>query len=163
MLLFILSHQTDEINYQKCLLEASNSTYTQWLVQTTLKSGDDSAHTVLQLLITLRNLFSNMRELMRRMGGEAGVEIEPPAQTILADKTEALEGVLSSGVPGAGGNDAIFAIVLSCDARSLVEDMWSEYGTGTALQGVVTTIVCPLMLSAERGLEGGVRLENMEW
>ena len=151
------------------MLEASDSTYTQWLVQTTLKSGGDGggdgAHTVLQLLITLRNLFSNMRELMRRMGGEAGVEIEPPAQTILADKTEALKGVLSSGVPGAGGNDAIFAIVLSNDARSLVEGMWSEYGTGTgtASQGVATTIVCPLMLNAENGLEGGVRLEKMEW
>ena len=122
---------------------------------------------MLQLLITLRNLFSNMRQLMRRMGGEAGVEIEPPAQTILADKTEALKGVLSSGVPGAGGNDAIFAIVLSCDARSLVEGMWSEYGTETGTwttsQGVATTIVCPLMLNAENGLEGGVRVEKMEW
>lgn len=149
----------DELNYQECMLKASNSTYAQWLVQTP-SSTDDGTHTVFNLLITLRELFSHMRELMRQMGTEAGVEIEPPAQTILADQTEALNGVLSSGVPGAGGNDAIFAIVLSCSARSSVEDMWSEYGSAS---GGVITVVCPLMLSAETGLEGGVRLENMEW
>ena len=112
-----MPHQTDELNYQECMLKASNSTYSQWLVRTP-SSTDDGTRTVLNLLITLRKLFSHMRKLMRQMGTEAGVEIEPPAQTILADQTEALNGVLSSGVPGAGGNDAIFAIVLSCSASS---------------------------------------------
>jgi phosphomevalonate kinase len=98
-----------------------------------------------------------MRELLRVMGKEAGVEIEPPTQTLLADKTETMQGVLCAGVPGAGGHDAIFAIVLSYSARSQVEDMWSAWGSdGTA--------VCPLLLNAEGGLDGGVRVEEeMHW
>lgn len=91
------------------------------------------------------------------MGREAGVEIEPPSQTILADKTETLQGVLCAGVPGAGGHDAIFAIVLSFTARTQVEDMWSSWGSSGA-------DVCPLLLSAEGGLDGGVRVEEeMVW
>ena len=155
----IRSHQVDANNYQECMQQASNSTYANWLGQTASRT-DDGTPTVLHLLITLRKLFGDMRELLRRMGTEAGVEIEPPAQTILADQTETLNGVLSAGVPGAGGNDAIFAIVLSGTARSSVEDMWSDYAT--TLQGALT-VVCPLMLCAESGLEGGVRLENMGW
>ena len=107
-------------------------------------------------LVTLRKLFSRMRELLRTMGREAGVGIEPPSQTALADRTEALPGVLCAGVPGAGGNDAVFAIVLSYTARSQVEDMWSSLGSEGPL-------VCPLILSAEGGLDGGVRVEDLPW
>lgn len=41
----------------------------------------------------------------------AGVSIEPDSQTRIADITATLPGVLAAGVPGAGGLDAIFAIV----------------------------------------------------
>ena len=47
---------------------------------------------------------------MRLMGDKAGVEIEPPFQTRIADATERLPGVISAGVPGAGGCDALFAL-----------------------------------------------------
>ena len=106
-----------------------------------------------------------MRELMRLMGAAAGVEIEPVQQTLLADKTEGLPGVLCAGVPGAGGNDAIFAIILSPKARSRVEDMWSQWsseGTGTGKEA--SSVVCPLLLKAEGGLKSGVRPEfDLEW
>ena len=117
---------------------------------------------------------------MREMGTAAGVEIEPVQQTQLADQTEGLSGVLCAGVPGAGGNDAIFAIVLSVKARTRVESMWSEWGTagtgsgsgsgtgsvsgtgsgsGTGSVGGVGTVVCPLLLKAEGGMKSGVRPE----
>jgi phosphomevalonate kinase len=46
------------------------------------------------------------------MGEAAGVPIEPPEQTALADATLAVDGVVAAGVPGAGGHDALFAVIL---------------------------------------------------
>ena len=55
-----------------------------------------------------------VRSLLRAMGeaeAAGGQPVEPPEQTALADATAALQGVLAAGVPGAGGFDALFAIV----------------------------------------------------
>eukprot|EP00978_Attheya_sp_CCMP212_P035702 scaffold156990_cov56-Attheya_sp.AAC.1 len=46
------------------------------------------------------------------MGELAGVPIEPPSQTQLANATLALPGVLCAGVPGAGGYDALYCIYI---------------------------------------------------
>jgi phosphomevalonate kinase len=101
------------------------------------------------------------------MGDCAGVGIEPAEQTRLADATESLPGVLCSGVPGAGGVDAIFAIVLSATARSRVEQMWSQWGAGARSGSDSTSsdsVVCPLMLHAEGGVLAGVRSEaSITW
>ena len=136
-----------------------------------MKAQPTSKTEVTALLSNLRKLFNQARELMREMGTAAGVEIEPVQQTQLADQTEGISGVLCAGVPGAGGNDAIFAIVLSVKARTRVESMWSEWGTGTVSgtgtgsgsgSGSVSsvgTVVCPLLLKAEGGMKSGVRPE----
>lgn len=70
------------------------------------------------------------------------MEIEPDSQTALADATEALPGVVAAGVPGAGGQDALFAIVLSAAAREGVERLWSTWSEQSVQ-------VCPLLLHAE--------------
>lgn len=108
------------------------------------------------------------------MGDCSNVGIEPMQQTLLADATEKVCGVLSAGVPGAGGVDAIFAIVLSPQARENVEIMWSTWGSNdlnniTAdsssissifrIEALAKTVVCPLLLkSGEAG--SGVRIEK---
>lgn len=53
-----------------------------------------------------------MREALRKMGDLAGVDIEPPSQTALLDECAILNGVLCVGIPGAGGNDAIYCLVV---------------------------------------------------
>ena len=152
-------------------MRASESIATQWGRQRLTQSIQKSDTTgVMIKLSELRKHFSKMRELMRLMGTETGIEIEPLQQTLLADKTEKLSGVLCSCVPGAGGNDAIFAITLSSKARTRVEEMWSQWGvngTGTGVDVKVdnnnnnnnNTVVCPLLLRAEGGLKSGVRAE----
>ena len=135
-----------------------------------MKAQPTSKTEVTALLSNLRKLFNQARELMREMGTAAGVEIEPVQQTQLADQTEGISGVLCAGVPGAGGNDAIFAIVLSVKARTRVESMWSEWGSAGTVSGTGTgsgsgsvssvgTVVCPLLLRAEGGMKSGVRPE----
>ena len=60
--------------------------------------------------MNLRAQFQNARRLLKKMGEKAHVGIEPDEQTALADATAELPGVVSAGVPGAGGVDALFAI-----------------------------------------------------
>ena len=55
-----------------------------------------------QLFIQLKSLFKDARHHLKSIGISAGVEIEPDAQTALADATEAIAGVICAGVPGAG-------------------------------------------------------------
>ena len=62
------------------------------------------------------------------MGTGAGVGIEPEAQTSLCNATMGLDGVLMCGVPGAGGNDAVFAIYHGGDrTRRRIESFWDEW------------------------------------
>jgi hypothetical protein len=56
------------------------------------------------------------------MGESSGVPIEPPQQTRLADATMALPGVVACGVPGAGGYDAVYALVLHSPPGDADED-----------------------------------------
>lgn len=104
------------------------------------------------------------RRCMRVMGQAAGVEIEPTAQTELCDATMALPGVVAAAVPGAGGNDAIFALVVTGGTSSAasatveaVERLWADWATSAPGRPVV----CPLLLRASDAADGldGVRAE----
>jgi phosphomevalonate kinase len=88
------------------------------------------------------------------MGECAGVGIEPDEQTRLVDATESVEGVLAAGVPGAGGVDAVFALVLTPQARTRVEELWSRWGDDGR-------VVCPLLLSSDSDDKLGVRVEPL--
>ena len=71
--------------------------------------------------------------------------------------------MLCAGVPGAGGNDAIFAIIVSNFAREQLEDMWSRWSVNGLGRSFGTT-VCPLVLSADQGVSAGVRIESaLKW
>jgi phosphomevalonate kinase len=89
--------------------------------------------------------FSKIRRRLREMGNRAGVPIEPASQTELCDATQNMlpdGGVLFSGVPGAGGHDAIFAVCKDEASAEKVQRRWVE------LDGI-----WPLMLREDpRGL-----------
>ncbi|KAG1734747.1 ribosomal protein S5 domain 2-type protein [Suillus paluster] len=61
----------------------------------------------------LHQTTQQIRNLMRRMGDLAGVEIEPEQQTHLLDQSIEQAGVIGGGVPGAGGYDAIWLLICS--------------------------------------------------
>lgn len=109
-------------------------------------------------MIELRSQFQLMRNNLKAIGVGSGVDIEPDAQTKLIDATEKIEGVLCAGVPGAGGEDAIFAITLSATSRDAVEALWSTWHLNNA------TTVCPLVLSAEfDATKSGIRRTPLQW
>ncbi|MES1921680.1 phosphomevalonate kinase, partial [Bonamia ostreae] len=75
----------------------------------------------------IKSAFLKMRSLYKKMGILSGVEIEPDSQTKLLDETDKIEGVIGSCVPGAGGYDAIVAIILNdVNTRKNVEKLWTS-------------------------------------
>lgn len=138
-------YRRDPLQFNEAIQWASERVADAWAAR------DDSA-TILCLL-KLRSLFQTTRRLLKKMGDSAGVGIEPEAQTALCDATQALPGVVAAAVPGAGGNDAIFALTLSDAARERVEREWSTWGNRQPGQ---SPDVCPLVLRAGRGLKAGI-------
>lgn len=74
------------------------------------------------------------RHLLRQVGEEANVEVEPSILTSLLDETANLPGVFATGCPGAGGYDAIFALVFGSEVAAAVETFWESRN------------VCPLLV-----------------
>lgn len=84
---------------------------------------------VISKLSELHTSFGTARRLLREMGSEAGVPIEPAVQTALADASVGVAGVVAAGVPGAGGFDALFAVILEPEA---LESSSGASSTGAA-------------------------------
>lgn len=120
-------------------------------------SDESSKDSILAELRTLHNLNVHQRQHLRSMGEQAGVGIEPPQQTALLDATLQTPGVITAGVPGAGGVDAVFTLVIgTATVRNAVETVWSTWGGNTT---EIVGSVCPLLLSADVGINAGVRAE----
>lgn len=139
---------TQEKRYDRWLRLTSTVPWTQGV-----SSSDSMCETIeagAELLLAVRSSFTALRACLKKMGEQAGVPIEPWSQTLLANATMALPGVLLAGVPGAGGEDAIFAIVLHESARQEVETLWE----GWHVTHPDEPSVCPLLLSAAQAPVG---------
>ncbi|CAI5495580.1 unnamed protein product [Closterium sp. Naga37s-1] len=66
-----------------------------------------------------------MRHLLSAMGSAAATPIEPPQQTALLDATMQQPGVVMAGVPGAGGFDSVFAVVVGEEAVRRLDGVWA--------------------------------------
>lgn len=78
----------------------------------------------------LKEAFGGIRGLIREMGVNSGVPIEPQEQTELLDAVTEVDGVEGGVVPGAGGYDAIVLLVKddvkTLDAVKAFLVKWSE-------------------------------------
>ncbi|KAG5483103.1 hypothetical protein LSCM4_07320 [Leishmania orientalis] len=92
---------------------------------------------VARCIVEASRCAARSRALLREMGVAAEVKVEPMELKGLLDETAALPGVLAVGCPGAGGYDAIFALVLGDDCTVAVEAFWERYATMS---------VCPLLV-----------------
>lgn len=88
-----------------------------------------------KLLHQLREAFIAARRGLKRMGEYAGVPIEPDEQTELCDASMQAPGVVVCGVPGAGGQDAVVAVVIG-SAKPL-QQLWQEWKKATVLAMLV--------------------------
>lgn len=102
----------------------------------------------------IRGAVRGVRELIRKMGRESGVPIEPESQTELLDALEGVEGVYAGVVPGAGGFDALALLVKDDKATTVrLEEFlarWSKDKGGR------------VSLLAVKGEMEGVKMERVE-
>ncbi|KAK6906490.1 phosphomevalonate kinase [Kwoniella mangroviensis CBS 8507] len=102
------------------------------------------------LLYEIRLTLFIIRDFQRKMSELSGVPIEPPEQTRLLDACSELEGVIGGGVPGAGGYDALFLLIVDTPSVvSRVDNLWS---------GWKEMSVCPLLAKQS---DDGLRLEEL--
>ncbi|KAG0242978.1 phosphomevalonate kinase [Actinomortierella wolfii] len=134
------------IDYDLAIAKAAALPASKWesLLNQSIHPTDKTA----SLLLELHRTFQTVRKYLREMSVLADVPIEPEVQTRLLDSCLESNGVLMAGVPGAGGFDAIFCIVLSNESRQAVEKIWAEF---------TEMSVGPLLCS--ESTEGGLVLE----
>lgn len=109
--------------YRHTLAVCSCCGHERWMEQV----ADQHQESIVKSLLGARDAFLEIRFHMQQIGKASGVPIEPESQTQLLDATMNMEGVLLAGVPGAGGYDAIFAIILG-EASNAVIKSWSSVG-----------------------------------
>ncbi|KQK22532.1 phosphomevalonate kinase, peroxisomal [Brachypodium distachyon] len=109
--------------YEYIVRSCSHLTCMKW----TEVATNQHQELVVMSLLAARDAFLEIRLHMREMGVAAGVPIEPESQTQLLDATMNMEGVLLAGVPGAGGFDAVFSVILG-EASDAVASFWSSVG-----------------------------------
>lgn len=102
----------------------------------------------------IRPAVADIRELIRAMGTQSDVPIEPESQTRLLDALTEVEGVYNGLVPGAGGFDAVVLLMKDDEAtEKRVKDFvakWSEEKGGQ------------VKLLGVKGEMEGVRTESTE-
>lgn len=145
--------QNDPVVYDAAIAYAANVRHGEWV----LHSQPAVQVAVLIRLCRVRELMNEIRSYMRAMGEAAEVPIEPPEQTRLLDACVALQGVIGGGVPGAGGYDAIWVLVLEpsgpeeAAATKCVEELWLRWKEVDA---------SPLL--AGESSERGARVEELD-
>ncbi|WWC92561.1 phosphomevalonate kinase [Kwoniella dendrophila CBS 6074] len=108
-------------------------------------------NSIASLIYQIRSTLSTIREYQREMSELSGVPIEPPEQTRLLDACSKLPGVIGGGVPGAGGYDALFLLIIdSPSVLSKVDNLWLEWKEMS---------VCPLLAKQS---DGGLRVEDLK-
>jgi phosphomevalonate kinase len=96
---------------------------------------------------------ASIRELIRAMGTQSGVPIEPESQTSLLDALMEVEGVYNGVVPGAGGFDALALLMKDDEAtEQRVKDFVAKWSKEKGGQ---------VRLLDVKGEMEGVRRENI--
>ncbi|PBK91655.1 Phosphomevalonate kinase [Armillaria gallica] len=146
-------YTVDPQSYESAVKYISSLNHFQWLAN---PDAPPEEMPVISSFYTAHIISESIREKMREMGTLADVPIEPEGQTRLLDACISLAGVIGGGVPGAGGYDAVWLLVLdpvdpSPDQppRVRVEHVWETYSS-----------VSPL--SAVESLAKGTRVEVLE-
>ncbi|KAG0706108.1 ribosomal protein S5 domain 2-type protein [Suillus ampliporus] len=105
----------------------------------------------------LHQTTQRIRNLMRRMGDLAGVEIEPAQQTHLLDQSIEQAGVVGGGVPGAGGYDAIWLLI--CNPPGLQDEQQPLHRVESVWSTFVESNVTPLL--AQESVAKGARVVQL--
>lgn len=127
--------------------------------------GDDHKVEIVTKLIELVTDFSTTREHLREMGKASGVEIEPESQKELINATCQQNGVVFGGVPGAGGFDAVFAVIIQTpdNAEAIKANIIATWANLSSLTAESNSIFClPVGIDQNGGVRTRVAYKNVE-
>lgn len=142
-------YEQDPAGYNQTIETFSSFRSKEWSEQVS------AAEPVAKALVDLVQDFNQVRHYLQKMTELSGVPVEPKEQTKLLDACSDIPGVLMSGVPGAGGYDAIFCIVLSNTAKDNVRELWAawnELSVGPLLSHADSNGVTSVTISSVPGL-----------
>ena len=142
-------------------VKLSSLSYSEWKGVVSSKSSDNREKEIARSLILLHDIFKANRLLLKSMGEKAGdVPIEPDSQSLIANTTEKVRGVIACGIPGAGGYDALFVLYLkgaetdrgnSDSVRDEISRIWENAANDSVK-------ICPLNVrSSSPNNWGGIR------
>lgn len=95
-------------------------------LQSVVLSNHTAAGTEEEAVLHAHKCALESRQLLRQVGEAAGVPVEPTELTGLLNDTAAMPGVFATGCPGAGGYDAVFALVIGEETAAAVEAFWES-------------------------------------
>jgi len=179
-------------NHELVWRNLSCKTSAQWIViAASVTVDNDAGHIeekvtstnvkkVARALVELRSRFFEARTLLKRMGELSGVPVEPDTQTYLANATMEIPGVIAAGVPGAGGEDALFVLYIKGDkvgcklssdeVRDRIGELWRQWGDENGNEQEDSAerrgigLVCPLAVhSAGFGGTNGLCETDLAW
>ncbi|KAI8372445.1 Phosphomevalonate kinase [Blakeslea trispora] len=139
-------HENNCEQYEKAIKACSQLKASEW---------HTVAGPVAEEMVKLVKDFGHVRALLQEMSRLSEVPIEPVEQTKLLDECMNVPGVAMAGVPGAGGYDAIFCIVLSDQSKSNVRQVWQswrELSVGPLLSQADSHGVTSVQLNSVPGL-----------
>lgn len=126
--------------YWRTLEELKKISSDKW---TSFKDNGNLSSKAISVLLNIKETFLSIRNYLRIMSEKTKTPIEPELQTRLLNACMECPGVLMAGVPGAGGFDAIFCIIIegendvaNCSGIKAIEELWQNWNE---------TSVCPLM------------------
>lgn len=109
--------------------------------------------------LNIYTTFLTLRAHFRALSTLTHTNIEPPTSTYICDETMRNKGVLMCGVPGAGGFDAIFAVVIGEENVKEVEKTWREMSERGEKGNEVKIERLPV--SVQRKEEAGVQIAKV--
>lgn len=107
-------------SYQETLKSCAALPAAEWHLKVASSS-------TLEHLLGTRACFGIQRKLMKNLGNMAETPVEPDEISRVLNDTENLAGVLATGSPGAGGYDAVFALLLGDSIIDEVEKFWNAH------------------------------------
>eukprot|EP00163_Fabomonas_tropica_P023476 TRINITY_DN40809_c0_g1_i1.p1 TRINITY_DN40809_c0_g1~~TRINITY_DN40809_c0_g1_i1.p1 ORF type:complete len:264 (-),score=47.42 TRINITY_DN40809_c0_g1_i1:72-863(-) len=104
----------------------------------------ESSDDLLKAFGRVHALYQELRKAVQQVSACCKVPVEPEHFADLLNRTAAIPGVIMSGCPGAGGEDAVFALAISDVAKEAVCQMWANYSQGYNEGNSVIDGVCVL-------------------
>ncbi|KAK9760542.1 phosphomevalonate kinase, partial [Basidiobolus ranarum] len=121
----LAQHQQQYLDlYTQVTTSCSRLRSSEW---SSVSTDNGVSKAILTQLCSLTTSFNMIRQHLRELSELCGVPIEPESQTRLLDACMEVPGVVMTGVPGAGGFDAIFCLVLSESVKSEVYKVWQDW------------------------------------